>query len=66
MNKLMIEIPNNEILWLQILQNNVVAYVITSNVIRTEYYLYTVQNGKLKKTRYKSDDPTKLEVKIKW
>lgn len=65
MNKLMIEIPNNEILWLQILQNNVVAYVITSNVIRTEYYLYTVQNGKLKKTRYKSDDPTKLEEKIK-
>ena len=66
MNKLMIEIPNNEILWLQILQNNVVAYVITSNVIRTEYYLYTVQNGKLKKTRYKSDYTTKLEVKIKW
>lgn len=61
----MIEIPSNEILWLQILQNNVVAYVITSNVIRTEYYLYTVQNGKLKKTRYKSDDPTKLEEKIK-
>ena len=61
----MIEIPNNEILWLQILQNNVVAYVITSNVIRTEYYLYTVQNGKLKKTKYKSDDPTKLEEKIK-
>ncbi len=61
----MIEIPNNEILWLQILQNDVVAYAITSNVIRTEYYLYTIQNGKLKKTRYKSDDPTKLEEKIK-
>lgn len=61
----MIEIPSNEILWLQILQNNVVAYVITSNVIRTEYYLYKVENGIPKKTKYKSDDPTKLEEKIK-
>lgn len=61
----MIEIPSNEILWLQILQNNVVTYVITSNTLRTEYYLYKMDKDKLKKTRYKNADPRELERKIK-
>lgn len=61
----MIETPKGEILWVQIIRNGVVAYAITSNTLRTEYYLYKFDKGKLKKTRYKNADPTELERKIK-
>ena len=61
----MIEVPKGEILWVQIIKNGVVAYAITSNTLRTEYYLYKVDKGKLKKTQYKNVDPTELERKIK-
>lgn len=61
----MIEAPKGETLWVQIIKNGVVAYAITSNTLRTEYYLYEVDKGKLKKTRYKNADPTELERKIK-
>lgn len=57
--------PKNEIIWLQIVKGGVVTHIITSTTLRDMYYLYTVENDKLKKTRYKSDDPTKLEEKIK-
>lgn len=61
----MIEVPKGEILWVQIIKNGVVAYAITSNTLRTEYYLSKVDKDKLKKTRYKNADPTELERKIK-
>lgn len=61
----MIETPKGEILWVQIIRNGVVAYAITSNTLRTEYYLYKFDKGKLKKTRYKNADPRELERKIK-
>ena len=57
--------PKNEMVWVVYMQDEVITHMITSNALRTEYYLYIVQNGKLKKTRYKSDDPTKLEERIK-
>lgn len=62
---MLIKTPENEIVWVSYVQDGVITHVITSNVLRTEYYLYKVENGKLKKTRYKSDDPTELERKIK-
>lgn len=61
----MIKAPKDETLWVQIIRNGVVAYAITSNTLRTEYYLYKVDKNKLKKTRYKNADPTELERKIK-
>lgn len=63
---MLIKTPENEIVWVSYVQDEVITYMITSNVLRTEYYLYKVENGIPKKTKYKSDDPTKLEVKIKW
>lgn len=60
-----IEAPDNETIWLQIVKDEVVTHVITSTPLRDTYYLYKVQNGKLKRTRYQSDDPTELERKIK-
>lgn len=61
----MIETPKGETLWVQIIKNGVVAYAITSDTLRTEYYLCKVDKDKLKKTRYKNADPTELERKIK-
>jgi hypothetical protein len=60
-----IEAPKNNIIWVSYVQDGVTTHVITSNILRTEYYLYKVENGELKKTRYKSEDPTELEKKIK-
>lgn len=61
----MIEAPKNEIIWVNLVSDGVVTHVITSTVIRDMYFLYKVENGKLKKTRYKSEDPTELERKAK-
>lgn len=61
----MIETPKGETLWVQYCKTGVVAYVITSDAMRTMYYLYKVDKGKLKKTRYKNADPRELERKIK-
>lgn len=61
----MIEAPENEIIWLQRVSDGVVTYIITSDLIRSMYYLYKVDKGKLKKTRYQNADPTELERKIK-
>ena len=60
-----IKAPKNEIVWVVYMQDEVITYMITSNVLRTEYYLYKVENGIPKKTKYKSEDPTELERKIK-
>lgn len=62
---MMIKAPKNEIIWVVYMQDEVITYMITSNALRTEYYLYKVENGIPKKTKYKSDDPIKLEGKIK-
>lgn len=62
---MLIKTPENEIVWVSYVQDGVITHVITSNVLRIEYYLYKVENGKLKKTKYKSEDPTELERKIK-
>lgn len=58
--------PKNETIWVQIVQSDVVTHIITSDPLRSMYYLYTVdQDGILSKTRYKNADPTELERKIK-
>lgn len=61
----MIEAPNHETIWVQYCKAGVVAYVITSDAMRTTYYLYKVDKGELKKTRCENADPTELERKIK-
>lgn len=59
-------IPKEEILWVQYTENDVVKYFITSNLYRTEYYLYKIVNSNPKKTKYTSDEPCSLEKYIKW
>ena len=61
----MITIPDNEALWVQYIEDNSVKYIITSNIYRTEYYLYKVTDNKLKKTKYQSDNPLDLERYVK-
>ena len=58
-------IPNSEIVWMQYIISGVVAYVITSDAMRTTYYLYKVDGDKLRKTRHSNADPTQLEKYIK-
>ena len=61
----MITIPDKETLWVQYIEDNSVKYIITSNIYRTEYYLYKVTDNKLKKTKYQSDNPLDLERYVK-
>ena len=61
----MIEAPNHETIWVQYCKAGVVAYVITSDAMRTTYYLYKVDGDKLRKTRHNNADPTQLEKYIK-
>lgn len=61
----MIEAPNHETIWVQYCKAGVVAYVITSDAMRTTYYLYKVEGNKLRKTRHNNADPTQLEKYIK-
>lgn len=58
-------IPNSETVWVQYIISEVVAYVITSDAMRTTYYLYKVDGDKLRKTRHSNADPTQLEKYIK-
>lgn len=58
-------IPNSETIWVQYCKAGVVAYVITSDAMRTTYYLYKVEGNKLRKTRHNNADPTQLEKYIK-
>ena len=51
----MIEAPKNEKIWVQIVNSGVVTHVITSDILRTIYYLYEVNGDKLRKTRYKNE-----------
>ena len=59
------EIPKNELLWVQYYDGNHerIAYV-TSNKLRTEYYLYENVEGAWAKT-HQAEDPTGLEQFIK-
>ena len=61
----MIEAPNHETIWVQYCKAGVVAYVFTSDAMRTTYYLYKVEGNKLRKTRHNNADPTQLEKYIK-
>ncbi|MBQ2396912.1 MAG: hypothetical protein II304_07770 [Bacteroidales bacterium] len=62
----MIDIPKEEMLWLQYKNiNGTLTYLITSNIFRTEYYLYKVTNNKPKKTKYKAENPLDLNKYIK-
>ena len=58
-------VPKSETVWVQYLISGVVAYVITSDAMRTTYYLYKVDGDKQRKTRYSNADPTQLEKYIK-
>ena len=58
-------IPKDETLWVQYIEDNSVKYIITSNIYRTEYYLYKVADNKPKKTKYQSDNPLDLERYVK-
>lgn len=49
-----------EVLWLTYINDGQILYYITSNKIRSIYYLYEVKNSKPIKTKYKSANPTDL------
>lgn len=56
----MFNLPSDEHLWVQYMNDGVITHLITSDTLRTTYYLYTVENGKAKKTKYKAKEPTDL------
>lgn len=56
----MFNLPSDEHLWVQYMNDGVITHLITSDALRTTYYLYTVENGKAKKTKYKAKEPTDL------
>jgi hypothetical protein len=56
-----IKIPKNEILWVQYLVDGKPKYTITSDKLRSVYYLCEVVGEKLVKTKYKNKDPTELD-----
>lgn len=63
-----IQIPEHQVLWVQYHSEpgGDVTYVVTSDLYRELYYLYKVEkNGKLKKTKWQSHDPTELMEKIR-
>ena len=50
-----------EIFWMSYMVDGRIKYVITSDMFRRWYYLYSVdRNGKCTKTKYKSNIPTEL------
>lgn len=51
----------SEIFWMEYKMDGRAKYVITSDMLRTKYYLYTVdRDGKCTKTNHKADEPNKL------
>lgn len=64
-NKLISTEPEpNEIVWVQYRnEDHVTTHVITSNKLRTEYYLYEIKNDTWKKIK-KADSPVELEPLI--
>ena len=56
-------IPYKERLWVQIFKegSSEPSYLITSDLMRTTYFLYEVVDGKPIKTKYKAANPTELE-----
>ena len=57
----MLKPPKDETIWVQYAKSGVVTYVITSDTMRSTYYLYKVEGDKLHKTRHSNADPTQLE-----
>lgn len=53
-------IDKGETLWLTYLKDGQPTHLITSDKFRDNYYLYTVKNGKVKKTARKASEPTAL------
>lgn len=59
-------IPQDETVWVRYMNGGVITHIITSDALRTMYYLYTVENNKAKKTRYKAKEPTDLYERINY
>lgn len=54
-------IPMTELFWVEYKIDGVTKYVITSDMFRTWYYLYSVnKKGECSKTKHKSKDPNEL------
>lgn len=54
-------IPMTELFWVDYKINGITKYVITSDMFRRLYYLYSVdKKGKCTKTKHKSEDPNEL------
>ena len=60
----MIKAPKNEILWEQFINSkDEVAYIVTSDPYRSNYKLYTIDDGKSIYTKHKAENPRDLD---KW
>ena len=60
----MIKAPKNETLWEQLINSNdEVTYIITSDLFRSTYKLYIVEDGKPVYTKHKANNPRDLD---KW
>lgn len=53
--------PKNQQIWTQYIKDGVVKYVVTSDMVRSEYFLYKVEGDKLVKTNHKAKNPLDLE-----
>lgn len=47
------------------MSNGEITHIVTSDIMRTNYYLYKFNDGELIKTKYKNKDPTQLEKYLK-
>ena len=59
------KIPKGETLWVNYMSNGEITHIITSDIMRTNYYLYKFNDGELIKTKFKNKDPTQLEKYLK-
>lgn len=60
----MLTAPKGETIWVQYVNDGAITHVITSTQLRDIYYLYKVVDGKLIKTKHKSENPPDLEKYI--
>lgn len=56
--------PKGEVIWVQYMSGGEIKFAITSTPLRDIYYLCEVKNGKLVKTKRKSQNPKELEKYI--
>ena len=59
------KIPKGETLWVNYMSNGKITHIVTSDIMRTNYYLYKFNDGELIKTKFKNKDPTELEKYLK-